>query len=69
MIEHETHPRLPSAASDDIREFIAGDAPCKNEAYIMNLYPGKELLTRVEALDTIAMISTMLLADERHRGG
>jgi hypothetical protein len=37
--------------------------------YIPNPHPGKELLTRFEAMDIINFLSAALMADERHRGG
>jgi len=41
--------------------------PGLNEAYIRNPYPGKELLTVEEALDSINRISGMILIDKRYR--
>lgn len=38
-------------------------------SYIPNPHPGKETLTRFEAMDAINFLSAALMADERHRDG
>lgn len=38
-------------------------------SYIPNPHPGKETLTRFEAMDSINFLSAALMADERHRDG
>jgi hypothetical protein len=58
--------KLPSAASDG-PEPLADGPPSYDEAYLMNPYHGKELLTFYEALDLINIISGELMADGRNR--
>ena len=55
---------LPKSGSD-----VGSDEmlPDRNEAYIDNIYYGKERLTRIEALNQINMLSGMLLADNQMR--
>ncbi len=56
--------RLPAAASD----MPESGPPSYDEAYLMNPYCGKELLTFLEALDLLNLISGELMADGRNRG-
>jgi hypothetical protein len=62
-------PMIPGSASDDITAIIDGDTPPRTIEVIPNPFPGKDVLTRFEAMDAINMLSAMLMADERHRGG
>ena len=57
--------RLPGSASDP----ISTDLPNLDEAYIMNPYAGKEMLTFLEALDLLSALSSELYADGQHRYG
>lgn len=57
--------RLPGSASDP----ISTDLPNLDDAYIMNPYAGKEMLTFLEALDLLSALSSELYADGQHRYG
>jgi len=59
--------KLPAAASDGPIAMENGP-PGYDEAYLMNPYCGKELLTFFEALDLMNLISGELMADGRNRG-
>ena len=58
--------RLPQSASDKMMPIEEGP-PSFTEAYIPNPYAAKELLTFIEALDLLNMISGELMADARQR--
>ncbi len=58
--------RLPQSASDKMAPIEDGP-PSYTEAYIPNPYAAKELLTFIEALDLLNMISGELMADARQR--
>ena len=60
-------PRIPAAASDDIMDIIHGATPGDSVECIPNPFPGRETLTRYEALDALSLLSTALLMDERRR--
>jgi len=60
--------RLPQSASDKMAPIEEGP-PSYTEAYIPNPYAAKELLTFIEALDLLNMISGELMADGRQRNG
>ena len=57
--------RLPGSASDP----ISTDLPNLDDAYIMNPYAGKEMLTFLEALDLLSVLSSELYADGINRYG
>jgi len=57
--------KIPDSAADPGHDNES--LPDANEAYIMNPYPGKELLTRHEALNAINALSGMLLIDGNKR--
>ena len=58
--------RLPESAAD-LTPDSNQELPGMEEAYIMNPYPGKDLLTRHEALNIINVLSGMLLIDGSNR--
>lgn len=60
-------PRIPDSASDDIMDIINGATPGDSAECIPNPFPGRETLTRYEALDALSLLSTALLMDERRR--
>ncbi len=60
--------KLPGCASDKMAPIEEGP-PSFTEAYIPNPYAAKELLTFIEALDLLNMISGELMADGRQRIG
>ena len=47
----------------------AGGRPeiIREDAFIKNPYPGKEMLTKEEALNCISLLSAMMLADVNYR--
>lgn len=57
--------RLPGSASDP----ISTDLPNLDDAYIMNPYAGKEMLTFLEAIDLLSTLSSELYADGINRYG
>lgn len=59
--------RIPDSASDDIMDIIHGATPGDATECIPNPFPGRETLTRYEALDALSLLSTALLMDERRR--
>jgi hypothetical protein len=63
--------KTPEAASDDDVpvKIPDGNIPGTDEKYIPNPFPGREVLTRFEAMDAINLISAALMADERFRSG
>jgi len=60
--------KIPGCASDTMMPIEEGP-PSYTEAYIPNPYAAKELLTFIEALDLLNMISGELMADGRQRNG
>jgi|CEGF01.1.fsa_nt_gi hypothetical protein len=58
--------QIPGSASDPMQ---AKQMPDVDEAYIMNPYAGKELLTLVEAYDLLSAVASELYADGIHRYG
>lgn len=56
--------KTPTSASDNVP-----NVPVGNEQIISNPHYGKEYLTRFEALDSINMLSAILMADERTVAG
>ena len=58
--------KLPTAASDG-PEPMENGPPSYGEAYLMNPYHGKEMLTFYEALDLMNLISGELMADAGNR--
>jgi hypothetical protein len=61
--------RLPPEAHDDIKSVLTEGKPAETIACIMNPFPGREFLTRFEALDAINLLAGMLMSDERFAGG
>jgi hypothetical protein len=65
--------KLPESAADIIpKNPILPDGrkidmPDKNEAYIINPYVGKKMLTKNEALNAINLLSGMVLIDVSNR--
>lgn len=55
--------KIPDSGADVLKNI-----PEMNEGYIKNPHYGKEHLTPFEAIDTINMLSAMLMADFRFRG-
>ena len=55
--------KLPESGADKIKNI-----PEVKEGYIKNPHYGKEFLTQFEAVDSINMLSAMLMADYRFRG-
>lgn len=58
--------KLPVAASEPYQT-VENGPPSYGEAYLMNPYHGKELLTFYEALDLMNLISGELMADAGNR--
>lgn len=57
---------IPDPKSENKLDNITPDI---KGSYIPNPHPGKETLTRFEAMDAINFLSAALMADERHRDG
>jgi len=59
---------LPKSACDDERITEQAGVIDTGDAYIRNPITGREMLTPMEALNAISVLSATLISDERYRG-